>query len=175
MNDRLRTPPSGIARLRPAGEDDVPRLVEIARRAWLSAFAGHAPEPMIAYWRNADREPGWYARYWPDMIVAEAGDFVVGLTQPAADEVNGLWVDPEWQGRGIGRLLLRAAERHIGQMGHERAWLTCSGFNLRAAGFYRAVGYALDREEKELHPSGVVETVWTFARRLGPPGTASSA
>ena len=166
MKDRPETRQPEIARLRPADTQDVVRLVEIARRSWLSAFAGHAPEAMVAHWRLADREPTWYARFWPDMIVAEAGGNVVGLTQPADDEVNGLWVDPEWQGRGLGRQLLRAAEHRIREMGHDRAWLTCSGFNTRAAGFYRACGYELDREAQEPHPSGVIETVWTFARRL---------
>ena len=156
--------------LRPAVEQDIDALVEIARRAWLSAFAEHAPSPLIAYWRKANREPDWYRRFWADMIVAEQTGTAVGLTQPAADEVNGLWVAPEWQGRGIGRQLLRAAEERISQAGHNRAWLTCSGFNRRAAGFYRACGYQLERERVEQHPSGVTETVQIFARRLDASG-----
>lgn len=152
--------------VRRAVEQDVDRLVTIARRAWLSAFTGHAPEALIAWWRAADREPAWYARYWPDMIVAEEAGSLVGLAQPAADEVNGLWIDPAWQGRGIGRRLLRAAEDRIGEMGYGRAWLTCSGFNPRAAGFYRTCEYRLEREVVKPHPSGVSETIWTFARQL---------
>lgn len=158
-----------IVHLRPAVEQDVDRLVEVARRSWLSAFAEHAPEALIAYWRSADREPAWYARFWPDMIVAEADGTVAGLTQPADDEVNGLWIAPEWQRLGIGRQLLRAAESRISQRGHARAWLTCSGFNSRAAAFYRACGYRLDREAVQEHPSGVAEIVWTFARQLDVP------
>jgi ribosomal protein S18 acetylase RimI-like enzyme len=157
--------------LRAAVAEDVDRLVTIARRAWLSAFAEHAPGTLIAWWRAADREPAWYARYWPDMIVAEQAGSLVGLAQPAADEVNGLWIDPGWQGRGVGRRLLQAAESRIEAMGYGRAWLTCSGFNRRAAGFYRACGYRLEREVVQTHPSGVAETVWTFARQLGTPAT----
>lgn len=158
-----------IVRLRPAVEQDVDQLVAIARRSWLSAFAGHAPEALIAYWRTADREPAWYARFWPDMIVAEADGAIAGLTQPADDEVNGLWIAPEWQRLGIGRQLLRAAEARIIEQSHARAWLTCSAFNPRAAAFYRACGYRIDRETAQQHPSGVVETIWTFARRLDVP------
>ena len=158
-------------KLRPAVEQDVDALVGIARRAWLSAFAEHAPSPLIAYWRTANREPDWYRRFWADMIVAEQAGTAVGLTQPAADEVNGLWVTPEWQGRGIGRLLLRAAERRISEAGHNRAWLTCSGFNRRAARFYRACGYQLEREVVQQHLSGVTETVHVFARQLDASAT----
>ena len=158
-----------IVRLRPAVQQDVDQLVATARRAWLSAFAEHAPDALIAWWRAADREPGWYARFWPDMIVAEVAGTVAGLTQPADDEVNGLWIAPEWQRLGIGRRLLRAAEARIIEKRHARAWLTCSGFNPRAAAFYRACGYHLDREAVQEHPAGVVETIWTFARRLDTP------
>ena len=160
--------------LRAAGVHDVDRLIGIARRAWLSAFVGNAPEAMIAHWRAADREPEWYARFWPDMIVAEVGGVPVGLTQPAADEVNGLWIGPDWQGRGIGRRLLRAAEARIRQEGHGRAWLECSGFNARAAGFYRACGYHLESEEVQQHPSGVAEAIWIFGRRIDLPHVEGS-
>lgn len=152
--------------LRAAAERDVPRLVAIAQRSWLSAFAEHAPQAFVEHWRTADRAPAWYAEHWPDMIVAEAAGVPVGLAQPAADEVNGLWVDPDWQGRGIGTTLLRAAEERILAQGHRRPWLTCSGFNPRAAAFYRARGYAVERREHHTHPTGVTEELLIFVRRV---------
>lgn len=152
--------------LRPATAADIDPLVAIARRSWLSAFAAHAPAALVEWWRAADREPAWYALYWPDMLVAEADGTLAGLVQPRADEVNGLWVDPAWQGRGLGRLLLGAAESRIAAQGHRRVWLTCSGFNQRAAGFYRTCGYEVEREESKEHPSGIVEPVLTFARAV---------
>jgi GNAT superfamily N-acetyltransferase len=151
--------------LRAAAEGDVPRLVAIARRSWLSAFAAHAPPAFVEHWRAADRAPSWYAEHWPDMIVAEAAGAPVGLTQPAADEVNGLWVDPDWQGRGVGTTLLRAAEERILAQGHRRPWLTCSGFNPRAAAFYQARGYVVERRERRTHASGATEELLIFVRR----------
>lgn len=152
--------------LRPAEERDVDALVGLARRSWLSAFGETAPPALIAHWRATDREPAWYRTYWPNMIVAEVSGAVAGLTQPKVDEVNGLWVDPAWQGAGVGSLLLEAAEDAIASGGFDRAWLTCSGFNGRAAGFYRARGYRIVRREEQLHPSGVPEEVLTYAKRL---------
>jgi ribosomal-protein-alanine N-acetyltransferase len=152
--------------LRPAEERDVDALVGLARRSWLSAFGETAPPALIAHWRAADRESAWYRRYWPDMIVAEVAGAVAGLTQPKLDEVNGLWVDPAWQGAGVGSLLLQAAELAIASAGFDRAWLTCSGFNRRAAGFYRARGYRVVRREDQPHPSGVPEEVLTYAKGL---------
>lgn len=144
-------------------------LVALARRSWLSAFGDTAPPALVAHWRATDREPAWYARYWPDMIVAEVSGDVVGLTQPKMDEVNGLWIDPAWQGAGVGSRLLRSAELAIAAAGFDRAWLTCSGFNRKAAGFYEARGYWIERREAQVHPSGVPEEVLTFAKRLRAP------
>jgi GNAT superfamily N-acetyltransferase len=96
-----------MAVLRPAREVDVPRLIEIARRSWLSAFAQTAPFSMIQRWVRIDREAEWYPRHWPDMLVVLVDGTPVGLVQPSKDEINGLWVAPDHQGQGLGALLLR--------------------------------------------------------------------
>ena len=155
--------------LRPAAEADLPRLVEIARRSWLSAFAQTLPFEAIRDWVAADRAPGWYATYWPTMTVAELGGEIVGLVQPAADEVNGLWVHPSVQGRGVGARLLAEAERQIAAAGHGKAWLTCSGVNPRAQGFYAARGYRVVRRYTEPFPCGYPEEMLVYERALTPP------
>ena len=135
--------------LRPAREADVPELIEIARRAWLSAFAQTAPFGMLQTWFALDREPGWYTEQWPAMTVAEAAGAVVGLVQPRNDEVNGLWVHPRAQGAGLGARLLEEAEHQIASAGHSVAWLTCSTFNPRAQAFYERCGYRVTRRYTE--------------------------
>ena len=130
-----------MALLRRAVEADVPLLVELARRSWLSAFSDTAPPALTDYWRALDREPAFYATYWPSMTVAEESGRLLGLVQPMEDEVNGLWIDPLAQGRGVGLQLLRAAEGEIAAAGFDRAWLTCSAWNVRALRFYARAGY----------------------------------
>jgi hypothetical protein len=88
--------------LRPAREADVPALVELARRSWLSAFAATAPAALVRDRLAREFERDWYPRYWPDMTVAEDGGVPLGVVQPMGDEVNGLWVDPAAQVRGSG-------------------------------------------------------------------------
>src|SRR5262249_30064225 len=120
---RPRWRPRLMTTLRPAREADVPALVELAQRSWLSAFAGTAPAAFVRDRIARELERDWYPRYWPDMTVAEDGEVLLGVVQPMGDEVNGLWVDPAAQGRGIGTALLRHAERQIVAAGHGRAWL----------------------------------------------------
>ena len=87
--------------LRPAREEDVPALIELVRRSWLSGFAPSAPAAFVQQRLARDFERDWYPRHWPAMTVAEDGGVLLGLVQPEGDEVNGLWVAPEAQGRGV--------------------------------------------------------------------------
>src|SRR6187431_1877226 len=89
-------------RVRPAREDDVPRLVEIAKRSWLSAFSATAPAELVDYWRRLRREESLYPREWSTMLVLEESGRIVGVVQPKESEINGLWVDPDDQGHGAG-------------------------------------------------------------------------
>jgi ribosomal protein S18 acetylase RimI-like enzyme len=86
------------------------------------------------------------------------------------DEVNGLWVDPASQSQGVGTMLLAHGESLIASAGHERAWLSCSGFNPKALRFYLARGYRQVRTETKPRAGGVVEEMVYFERHLGRPG-----
>lgn len=150
--------------IRPASQTDLPNLTGMARRSWLSGFTD-APPRFVSDWVARDFEPGWYARYWPDMSVAEDG-VPLGVVQPMGDEVNGLWVDPPAQGRGVGTLLLRHAEGLIAVAGYERSWLTCSGFNPQGCRFYLARGYREIGRRPTERAGGVVEEVRTYELQL---------
>jgi ribosomal protein S18 acetylase RimI-like enzyme len=153
--------------IRPATAEDVPVLIELARRSWLSAFESIVPDAMIDWWKRANREPVWYQRYWPSMHVAapsnslgiEATITLVGVVQPVWTEVNGLWIHPDFQGLGVGTRLLTLAETIIGAAGHTQVWLTCSGFNRRARDFYERRGYHVSATTLQIHPSGVPEEI----------------
>lgn len=163
---RDNAPPAVAVELRPATAADVPALVDIARRSWLSAFVDLAPPAFVARWRSRDFEGSWYPRHWPAMTVAVVAGAPVGVMQLADAEVNGLWIAPEAQGRGVGSTLLRDAERRIAAAGHERAWLTCSGFNEHAFRFYLARGYVEVRREAKVLEPGLVDDVHVMERTL---------
>lgn len=152
--------------LRPAREGDLPAMVVLARRSWLSAFTAHAPEVFVRDWLARGFEEAWYPKHWPEMTVAEADGVILGLVQPTADEINGLWVDPPAHARGVGSALLAEGERHIAAAGHSRAWLSCSAFNPNGVRFYLARGYRQFRSETKTRTGGVVETMLYFEREL---------
>lgn len=153
-------------RLRPATEQDVPALIEVARRSWMSAFADSAPAAFIERWKKMDREPAWYATHWRAMTVAERNGVAAGLVQPDGNEVNGLWVDPAAQGIGIGTALLRWAENEMHIAGHVAAWVTCSGYNPRALRFYERAGYSESRRSTVVLTPELSDEVVVLERSL---------
>ena len=152
--------------IRPAAVSDVPRLIEVARRAFLSAFGVTAPFPLIQQWARNDREASSYLRDWAHMFVQERGGVIAGLVQPTVDEIDGLWVHPEFQRQGIGSQLLQFGEQTIRDRGFGRSWLTCSSFNTGALEFYRRRGYRVFRSSHKLHECGVDEESFGMERML---------
>jgi [ribosomal protein S18]-alanine N-acetyltransferase len=154
--------------VRPTCESDLPVMIELARRSWLSAYADSAPAEFVREWLARDFEREWYAKYWRSMTVAIVEGVVLGLVQPMKDEINGLWVDPAAQGRGIGTALLVFGEAEIASAGYERAWLSCSGFNQKAKRFYLARGYRQVGSETKERAGGIREEMLVYERRVLP-------
>ena len=81
------------------------------------------------------------------VLVADAGDGrVVGtlachLTEPGHGHLRGMAVLPEWAGRGVAPLLLRAAETYLARQGCTIVTLDTTTPLRRAVSFYEKHGY----------------------------------
>ena len=71
-----------------------------------------------------------------DTWVYEDAGRVVGFISMSENEVGGIFVYPEWQGRGIGRALMDVAKGL-----HETLELEVFKENLKARGFYEQYGF----------------------------------
>ncbi|CAN0606254.1 unnamed protein product, partial [Ectocarpus sp. 12 AP-2014] len=100
--------------LRPGTADDIPALVAVGIAAQATSigkqpeFAGRGQEVEAAF-------ATFLTRDIDDVIVAEADGELMGFsaTEGRSDEVSDLWVAPAHQGKGIGGVLLSAAEAQI--------------------------------------------------------------
>lgn len=101
---------------------------------------------------EAQPDAWWIERATPGphgaRFVAEDADVWLGTLGLAvkddAPELLGLWVAPEARGRGVGALLLRAAEEHARATGARRVALWVNAENAHALALYRREGFAPD-------------------------------
>ncbi|GAA2721528.1 GNAT family N-acetyltransferase [Actinocorallia aurantiaca] len=143
----------GEVRIRKALPRDEKRLAELDRLTW-------APENSVM----PRPSPGGhvYDRFHlPEhFLVAELGDRVVGylrMVQPVLQpsgahvrQIQGLGVDPEARGLGVGRLLLEAAVAEAGRQGARKLTLRVLSGNTAARRLYERTGFTVEgvlREE----------------------------
>ena len=132
------------AAIRAAVEDDGPALALIDQATWSSEVSPVPLWPVGTPFFD-DRTPAG------NVLVAHENEHIVGYVKlrPApmaassghVQEINGLAVAPDHQGRGIGHLLLTAARHEAIRRQARRITLRVLGTNTRAQALYLAHGY----------------------------------
>ena len=96
------------------------------------------------------RVDSFVVRLVPHMLVAHAGDDVVGYitwrAYGATVHVPNVAVDPAWRGRRIGELLLERVRGLAKAAGCTRWYLNVKATNTPALRLYERCGFALDKE-----------------------------
>lgn len=114
-------------------EPETPGLRARIRRAFEDLVEDHPDSVTLAEMDGAIR--GWAAREHRDQIISD------------------LWVDPDWQGRGIGSALLSALLADIRAAGYDRARLTAHARNGNALRFYEGRGFEIVSRSLEFSTS----------------------
>ena len=151
---------------RRAVKADVPALIDLAQRSWLSGNCELAPMDAVWDWMEADSESKRFPDVWPKVTVAAYRSRILGLTSTDGREVADLWVHPSFQRRGIGCILLQVAEEEIQLAGHHASRLCYTEYNVAAPNFYRANGYTQVGRSPERLPCGIVRDVIVMEKRL---------
>lgn len=141
--------------LRPAGDGDRPGICTVHVRAIRKTCSRSYPPEEIDDWAGL-LSPDSYTAVLQTrvMIVATDGDMVVGFGQlnPDTGEVDAIYVLPERQGEGIGRMLLNELEEQARARGIATLELSAT---LNATEFYRRAGYAQRHASVHRLPTGV--------------------
>lgn len=161
---------TGALAIRRATPDDAGAIADVHDQAWRTAYRGILPgtelERMIAR-----RGPAWWERAVrrrvPILILdpggsgAAAGYVTFGQsrarTLPFRGEIYELYLKPEYQGLGFGRLLFGAAKEELAATGRRSLVVWALADNEPACGFYtrlggRTVGRSVDRIGEALLP-----------------------
>jgi GNAT superfamily N-acetyltransferase len=176
-----------MAVVRRARSEDAPALAAVHIAAWRAAYRGVMPDDFldgvdlaawIEHWRRTldGRRP---PEHTPETIVVAvlegARPLGFAVTGPERDAPAGagprgeLWainVAPEAWARGLGRLLLQAAEQALRDAGHREAVLWVVAANQRARRFYEHAGWYADGAEKRDRGLGFEVHEVRYARRL---------
>lgn len=138
--------------IRNAVQADSMSLTALSIQVWLHAYATEGVSDDLAREVLSTFTPGYFREIIEDpayrLFVEVDGDSLLGyilldLESPCAEkdyggvEVDTLYVQEHFHGRGIGRALLD----HARGSASDRLWLTAWAGNAQALGFYRAYGF----------------------------------
>lgn len=150
--------------IRPATAYDVDAVVDVGRRTWPQTYAPIAGEDYVRmglakWWTVAATRPLVVAG---KATVAELDGEVVGVA--VVGPLKGdlvlfrLYVIPEHQGRGIGRMLLEDVLQVARERGHRIIRLSYLDGNVNAERFYRAFGFT--ESHREPTGDGIPDSIW---------------
>ncbi len=175
-----------MARVRRATVADAEAVAEVHVEAWRAGYRGLLPDEYLDSLDLSIRAERWRQ-------VLESGDEATATTLVVEDDegrivgiasvgherggndsgVGELWMlnlAPEAWGRGIGALVLEAAEDELRERGFSEAVLWVLDRNARARRFYERAGWRLDGAEKEDSARGFPVRELRHRRRLCKPG-----
>lgn len=138
MAQPATSPDAGEIPIRPARPDEAAHLSGLAFRS--KAYWGYAAAFMEACRAELSLSPSYIVTH-PVFVVEQAhtvvGFYALAPLSVAAAELDFLFVDPAWIGRGLGRALIEHAKGHARGLGHTA--LVIQG-DPHAIAFYRAAG-----------------------------------
>ena len=161
---------------------DALAVARVHVRSWQAAYRGHMPDTFLDSLRPEDRVTRYdFATRDPNLprtVVAELDGFIAGFaaTAPSRDtdlagqgygELCGLYLDPDYWGRGFGKILISSARARLaGELGFGHACLWVLDGNARAERFYQLDGWRRDGARKTEAVWGAVVEEVRYRREL---------
>lgn len=154
--------------IRLATTEDIPVIMDIHQRSWLFAYKHCLPLQLIQN-HTANRYNMWkelLAKNDDEQYVAVFNGKIIGFLGVIAPrdvdlfkdtrELQGLYLDPDYVGRGFGTRIINWVKNSTLSMGCTRISLWVLAQNIRAKNFYRKNGFCPDGSVKL---SGLNDTI----------------
>jgi len=127
--------------IRPARADEYDEVARVWMNSWASAGIEAASEPLLEKLRA--RVPVEVAKGWSLYVADDGGTLAAMLAMHLQDNyLDQLFVAPEHQGRGVGRMLLAFTRKQL----PDEIWLRCVRENVKAWRWYEREGFVLEKE-----------------------------
>jgi len=136
---------------------DLASIRRIIWDSWISTYASFIPESDLKFYFNIHYTEeallSMFDNPFTHGFVAEIDHQIAGYVRLFFNQdenrlyVPSLYFLPEFQGKGMGRQLLGAAEEYTAEKGLDELWIGVMVKNDQALSFYRKVGFQFVREE----------------------------
>jgi ribosomal-protein-alanine N-acetyltransferase len=133
-----------MALIRNARQDDELALVQIGLLSWEKAMGAVGdPSSMRESALAAFRD--FVSSSWLTILVIEAHGTVAGWAacENRDDLITDFWIDPQFEGQGLGKALLADIEADIVRRGFDKARVETHAQNDGAVGFFEKQGYSV--------------------------------
>ncbi len=130
--------------IRSARQDEAAILADVGLRAWEKAMIpvgetkAMVENARTAFWNFVSSE-------WLTITVIEQNGDVAGWAarENLDEDITDFWIDPVFQGQGLGTALLEAVEKEIRHLGFEKATLETHAMNREGLHFFEKHGYSV--------------------------------
>jgi ribosomal protein S18 acetylase RimI-like enzyme len=163
-----------MVQIRKAGPTDCPGIARVQVDSYRTAYAGLLPEPYLAHFTYAEQAQDWQtwlATNTDDvLLVAESVDndvvgYVLARARPDIHhgydaEILALHASPPFQGRGVGKALLRAAITELEGRGCQSAMLWTLKGNPVRRWYERLEGKIIGEKSYQVDGWDIVEVAY---------------
>ncbi|MCP4004984.1 MAG: GNAT family N-acetyltransferase [bacterium] len=126
---------------------------------WLEERMNHSPEDDAAFFEHTVAREN---QVW----IADCGGLIVGMMALSDSVISHLFIDPDWQGRGVGSALLDRAKElfpyGLSLFTHQR--------NTRAQDFYERHGFVVTRRGISPPPESEPDLLYEYRPAHAEPG-----
>jgi ribosomal protein S18 acetylase RimI-like enzyme len=130
--------------IRPARVDEYDEVARVWMNSWASTGIEAASAALLKKLRA--RVPAEVAKGWRLYVADDGGKLAAMLALHLPDNyLDQLFVAPEYQGRGVGRMLLAFTRAHL----PDEIWLRCVRENEKAWRWYEREGFVFEKESVE--------------------------
>ena len=141
--------------IRPARPDEYEAVARVWMESWVSTGLEDASDALLAKLQARVRreiDNGW-SLYVADDDGRIAAMLALHLSERYLDQ---LFVAPDYQGQGLGRLLLGFTRKHL----PDEIWLRCVRENEKAWRWYEREGFVFEKEQVEPTTGFVMKYYW---------------
>ncbi|QJB57017.1 GNAT family N-acetyltransferase [Pseudodesulfovibrio sp. zrk46] len=151
---------------RPATQDDVYIMEQILLEAFKESYANFMPEQYVREWYDANEAQKIVRTGLGRAGIAEIMGRMVGFVMYLDNTITQLWVDPDYQGKGVGRALVEWIEGEFRAKGYATISMYCYEENKDTLEFCKKLRFRRASQFQSKEEAGGPVTVYNMLKMV---------